>query len=381
MKVLSLFDGISCGRVALERAGLRVDTYVAYEIDKFATKVSQDNYPDIIRCGNVVGADFSQYEGFDLVMGGFPCTDLSIAKKDRKGLKGEHSILFWELVRAIKEVRPRYFLVENNASMPAADKAIITETMGVEPIMINSALVSAQNRKRLYWTNIPGIAQPDDKHIYLCDIIEDGLTYQDKSYTLTATYAGAQLKNTLERHQRTMIFQRARGKNKGGLKYDKSPTLTANSWQDNNHLVIGAALRTRDTPSGRLKKLEVNHIGKANALTTVQTDSMSCEPVRIGIKDGCRDTRSSRIYSVKGKSISLCANGGGGGALTGLYKIDLPDGDYIVRKLTPIECERLQTLPDNYTKAVSNTQRYKGLGNGWTADVITHILSYIKINH
>lgn len=337
MKVLSLFDGISCGRVALERTGFTVDRYVAYENDKYPIKVSQDNYPDIERRGDVVNANFKEFRGFDMVIGGFPCTDLSIAKKDRKGLKGEHSILFGELVRAIREVNPQYFLVENNDSMPAADKAIITRTLGVEPIMINSALLSGQQRKRLYWTNIQGLQQPEDKHIYLDSVIDSGLTYQAKSYTITASYAGAQLRNTLERHQRTMIFQRARGKNKGGLKFDKSPTLTSNSWQTNNHAVI---------------------------------------PVRVGHYG--TGAQAERIYSVRGKSVTLRSTDGGLGAATGLYKVDLPDGDYIVRKLTPMECERLQTLPDGYTAAVSNTRRYKCLGNAWTVDVIAHIFSYIK---
>lgn len=377
MRVLSLFDGISCGRVALERAGLHVETYVAYEIDKFATKVSESNYPDIVRCGNVLEADFTQYKGFDLVMGGFPCTDLSIAKKDRKGLKGEHSILFWELVRAIKEVKPRHFLVENNASMPAADKAIITETLGVEPIMINSSLVSAQNRKRLYWTNIPGVVQPEDRHICLFDIIEDGLTYQDKSYTVTAIYAGAQLKNTLERHQRAMVFQRARGKNKGGFKFDKSPTLTANSRQTNNHAAILICVNSKDEigkqPSQSNKIYSIN--GKPACITEAHKPYIA-EPIRIGQYG--KGGQGQRIYSVRGKSVTLKSNGGGQGACTGLYKINLPDGDYIVRKLTPVECERLQTLPDNYTVAVSNTQRYKCLGNGWTIEVIAHFFMNLK---
>lgn len=344
MRVLSLFDGISCGRVALEKAGITVAEYVAYEIDKYAIQVSKFNYPDIKHCGNVVGADFSKYKGFDLVMGGFPCTDLSIAKRNRKGLSGEHSGLFWELVRAIKEVNPRYFLVENNASMPAADKAIITATLGVEPIMINSALVSAQQRKRLYWTNIPNVSQPQDRGILLNDILVDGYGIpQNKSYALTSSYNGAIIRNTLERHQRSMvavpaIIQRGRGKNKGGIKTEKSPTLTSHSFEQNNKVIT---------------------------------------PVRIGQLG--KGSQGDRVYSVVGKSVALAANGGGGGAKTGLYKIDLPDGDYIIRKLYVVECERLQTLPDGYVSnaGISATQSYKCLGNGWTADVIAHILKNI----
>lgn len=306
MKVVSLFDGISCGMVALQRAGISPSRYVAYEIDKYATQVSQTNYPHIEHCGSVVNADFSQYKGFDIVMGGFPCTDLSIATKNRQGLAGARSRLFWELVRAINEIQPRFFLVENNASMPAADKAIITAALGVEPVLINSALVSGQQRKRLYWTNIPNITQPADKGILLADVLESGLPYTDKVHALTSTYAGAVFWNSLTRHQRRMV----------------------------------------------------------------------AEPVRLGHYGV--GAQAQRIYSVKGKSVCLSANGGGAGAKTGLYKVDLPAGDYIIRKLTPIECERLQTLPDNYTAGISNTQRYKCLGNGWTVGVIAHILKYIN---
>lgn len=165
MKVLSLFDGISCGRVALERAGIPVSRYVAFEIDQNAINCSNWNFPDIEHCGSVVGRDFTEFIGFDIVMGGFPCQDLSIAGK-RKGLKGKRSSLFWYLVEAIETVNPRYFLVENNVGMPKEAEDIITDTLGVMPISINSALVSAQTRKRLYWTNIPGVEQPEDRNIF-----------------------------------------------------------------------------------------------------------------------------------------------------------------------------------------------------------------------
>lgn len=174
MKVLSLFDGISCGLVALKRAGIPVSRYVAYEIDKYAKIVSKFNHPEIEQRGNVEGADWREFIGFDMVIGGFPCTDLSIAGK-RKGLKGDHSSLFWEQVTAIEIIKPKYFLVENNYGMPKKAEDIITEVLGVKPILINSALVSAQQRKRLYWTNIPNLEQPEDKVILLKDIlIQDG---------------------------------------------------------------------------------------------------------------------------------------------------------------------------------------------------------------
>jgi len=308
MRVLSLFDGISCAMVALERAGFEFSEYFAYEIDKYAIKVSQKNYPQIQQCGSVVGADFKQHGEIDLLAGGSPCQDLSISKgKNRQGLKGEKSSLFWEYVRALREVEPKYFIFENVASMSKEDKAIITAELDVEPIMINSALVSAQQRKRLYWTNIPNVEQPEDKGLVLQDILKDGLAYDEKSYCLTARYQGAHFEHDFKRKQKSMVAQ----------------------------------------------------------------------SIRLGELDG-KKGQAHRVYSVRGKSVNISANGGGIGGKTGLYKIDLPNGDYIIRKLTPIECERLQTLPDNYTEGISNTQRYKALGNGWTVDVISHILGNMR---
>lgn len=303
MNILSLFDGISCGMTALLRAGIPVDNYIAYEIDKYAIQTSEKNYPQIIRRGNVFDGGFSDFRGADLLIGGSPCTYWSIAKRNREtDCGGEGFRLFMQYVRALEETRARYFLYENNYSVHQNIKDEISKKLGVQPVMINSALVCAQQRKRCYWTNIPNVTQPADKGILLKDIIDNAVPWQGKSYCLTANYGSATLKNTLERHQRTMV----------------------------------------------------------------------AEPVRIG--DIGSNSQGQRVYSVHGKSITLSANGGGQGGTTGLYKIDLPDGNYLIRKLSPVECERLQTLPDNYTQGVSNAQRYKQLGNGWTVDVIVHIL-------
>lgn len=305
MNVLSLFDGISCGMVALERSGIYVERYVAYEIDKYAISVSQKNYPMIVQCGDVTTADFAKHKGFDLLIGGSPCTYWSVAKNNREitpdGIGGQ---LFMHYVRALDESGCKWFLYENNYSIHKNIKTFISEQLGVEPIMINSALLSAQQRKRCYWTNIPNIVQPVDKGLLVQDILEGGLSWQDKSYCMKACYHPT-FSDTLEKHRNTMV----------------------------------------------------------------------AEPIRIG--EYGKGGQGQRIYSVKGKSVTLSANGGGGGAKTGLYKIDLPDGDYIIRKLTPIEAERLQTLPDNYTEGISNTQRYKCIGNGWTVDVIAHLLKYM----
>lgn len=307
MRVLSLFDGISCGMVALERAGIPVEEYSAFEIDKYAEKISKKNYPEIRRYGNVFDGNFKDFKDFDILMGGSPCTYWSIAKNNREtSPNGEGGKLFMQYVKALEESNCRYFLYENNNSIHQNIKNFISKKLGVQPVMINSALVSAQHRKRCYWTNIPNVTQPDDKGILLNDILESGTGWQDKSYCMTATYAGAVIRNTLAKSQRTMV---------------------------------------------------------AEPVT---------KPVRVGQYG--KGGQGQRIYSVHGKSVTLAANGGGQGARTGLYEINLPDGDYIIRKLTPVEAERLQTLPDNYTAGVSNSQRYKCLGNGWTVDVIAHIL-------
>ena len=178
IKVVSLFDGISCGRVALDRLGYTVSHYEAFEIDKYPRSISRYNYPDISFHGDVMDADFAQFKGYDLVMGGSPCTFWSIAKANREiDKKGMGWKLFMQFVTAVREICPQYFLYENVASMPKNIKECISEEFGCEPILINSALVAAQQRKRLYWTNIPNIKQPADKRFLLYDILESGLAY------------------------------------------------------------------------------------------------------------------------------------------------------------------------------------------------------------
>ncbi len=439
MKVLSLFDGISCGRLALERAGLPVECYDAFEIDKYAVTVSKRNYPDIVHHGDVFDGDFTKFKGYDLLLGGSPCTYWSIAKKGRETTSdGMGFRLFMEYVRALRESEYIYFLYENSYFIHQNIKDEISKHLGVQPIMINSALVSGQNRKRCYWTNIPNVTQPEDKGIMLADVLENGISWQDKSYCMTSTYNGAVLYNTLERKQRTMVaipvntvngkvhtvpatyykagtnlFPSFRAENSrqkiavpicvnsqsgnSTIPTRKQPSLSERIYSidgknpaltsgfHTNIAVpvetvtepVGAAQRGRYVNDGKTKQhIEVRPDGKSNCLTTVQKDSLVCAPVRIGQYG--KGGQGQRIYSVHGKSVTLSANGGGQGAKTGLYKIDLPDGDYIIRKLTPVEAERLQTLPDNYTAGISNSQRYKCIGNGWTVDVIAHILGGLR---
>lgn len=286
MNVLSLFDGISCGRLALERAGIKVNNYFSSEIENKSIKVANDNYPQDIenRLGDVTKIKCDNLPKIDLLLGGSPCTNFSFAG-NQKGMIGRgdvqirslnqyldlkrsgyefegQSYLFWEYVRILKEIRPKYFLLENNR-MKKKFQDVISETVEVEPISINSSLLSAQNRYRLYWTNIPNVVPPEDKKIMLKDIVGE--------------YDG--------------IWVYPRGYNKGGVQSykGKSPTVTTSSWQYNFF-----------------------------------------------------------VYQNNKK-----------------------------RKFTVNEVEQLQTLPINYTKSVPETHRYKMIGNGWTVDVIAHILSFL----
>lgn len=320
MRILSLFDGISCGQLALRRAGVKIDVYYASEIDKHAIKVTQTNFPNTIQLGDVTQIDFTQFIGkIDLLIGGSPCQDLSIAKKDRKGLEGSRSGLFFKYIEALQTIKPKYFLLENVASMKKEDKDTITEIIGVEPIMINSALLSAQQRKRYYWTNIPGITQPEDKGIFLKDVIEGGaMSYQDKALCITARYSGTSFEHDLKTHSRThvavpIMYQIPRGKNNGNIHIEKAPTLTSNSWEHNNKVIepLGCALRTwpRVKTGGvdRVKRPEIRQDGKSNALTLVDTDSMVCEPVRLGHYG--KGGQGQRIYSIRAKSVCLGTGG------------------------------------------------------------------------
>ena len=396
LKAVSLFDGISCGRVALNRAGIMVSQYEAFEIDKYAIAVSRYNYPAITQHGNVLDADFNQFAGYDIVMGGSPCVFWSIARTNREVNKeGMGWKLFMRFVEAVRLINPSFFIYENVASMPAGIKAYISEELGCEPVLINSSRVSAQQRKRLYWTNINGITQPKDKGILLKDILETGLAAREKSYCIDASYNKGCGKTRLDiqNGKRQMVYEPIPSANKKqAILHTENALSTVKRGKTGlfcAHKIVagevGAALRTRADKNGSFKRLEVRNDSKLNALTTSQTDSVVCSPIRIGSLG--TGGQGNRIYSVHGKTIALMANGGGRGANVGLYKIDLPDGDYTVRKLTAVEAERCQTLPDNYTAIgidetgktvnISSTRRYKCIGNAWTVDVIAHILSFI----
>ena len=402
--VLSLFDGISCGRVALQRANIPVEKYYASEIDKYAIQVTQKNWPDTIQLGDVKNVWARNLPKIDLLIGGSPCQDLSIAKNDREGLKGKRSGLFWHYVRLLRTCKPKWFLLENVASMPKEAKEIITREMGVEPILINSALVSAQQRKRLYWTNIPNITQPEDKGIVLKDILENFGSKEQilyNRYNQTTMYEkssslGTNPQCATAKTGQIVVMRVPEATKKGyaeimqgecvDLTQMTSKTRRGRSMKEKSNCLMASEpqffqyvkpIRIGETGKGGQGMRIYSSEGKAVSLgcggSTYEKYAYPCGTIRIGTLENLQDSQGNRIYSVRGKSVSLNANGGGGGAKTGLYKIDLPDGEYIIRKLTPVECERLQTLPDNYTEGISDTQRYKCIGNGWTVDVIAHI--------
>lgn len=345
-----------------------------------------------------------------LLIGGSPCTHWSIAQTKNRETTAEG--IGWELFLnyriARDKYRPDFFLYENNKSMSPAIRAQITAELGVEPVLINSALVSAQNRQRLYWagkrnpdgtySQVP-VELPEDRGILLRDILEAGVAWQEKAYNLTTRCCGAIPSDTLKRHRHTMVAEPVAIK-----------PLTEKEM----------AYMVRETKDGR-NHFDFDYFHDANkdksACVTANTHkgvpyNVLAEPVRIGTiendaKNPKHDSQQYRVYSPDGKSVTLCGNGGGLGAKTGLYAtpvggldgrawpvyevhdgfitikgktypIKLADGFYIIRKLTVTECKRLQTVPETYAFPVSDSQAYKMLGNGWTVDVIAHIMSHFE---
>jgi DNA (cytosine-5)-methyltransferase 3A len=373
MNVLSLFDGSSCGQVALQRAGIHVDNYYASEIDKPAIKVTQANFPNTIQLGDVECVDAVELSklNIDLMMGGSPCQGFSFAGH-QLNFDDPRSRLFFNFVETLKIVQPKYVLLEN-VRMSKKSQDIISKYMGFEPQALNSSRVSAQNRYRLYWfgklvgdsyEQIP-IPPMIDKGITMQDILEDGyatdeMTSNGKSHCLTARYNGAVWWNSIERKQRTMVLK-------------DNPTMS----KDGLIRVGTADLKGHDS----IKRVYAQE-GKAPTLTTMQGGHR--EPkVAVGRivnrrldehgtrKDDQLELPYTRQIEVRKDEKSNC--------LTTVQKDNVLVSKDMWRKLTPLECERLQTLPDNYTNHVSNSQRYKMIGNGWTVDVIAHILKGIPL--
>lgn len=261
MRVLSLFDGICCGHLALERAGIKIDSYDAYEIEKNAIKATQANFPDVVHHGDVTKEDFTKYKGkVDIIIGGFPCMDVSMAGKGA-GLKGARSGLFYEFLRAMEECQPKYFLVEN-VVMKKEWEDIITSCLGVEPIEINSSLVSAQNRRRLYWTNIPNVTLPKDKNITLADILED------IEFPNPAAIRGRRL------NKATIVGRRL---DKNGHRQDYDKTI----------------------PISQCLEVRASNTDKSNCLTTVDKDNV-LTPLPVGrYPDAFKNNLPFRYYTTK----------------------------------------------------------------------------------
>lgn len=387
---------MACGMIAMLNAGVEVESYDSYEIDQYAIKVSSHNFPNIRHHGDVFRADFTQYEGVDYLIGGSPCTYWSIAQKNNR--ETEASGMGWELfsqyVRAVKEAKPKFFIYENNKSMSAAIRESIDKAFGFEAVCINSALVSAQNRQRLYWVGMRNedgtyskvhVEQPEDRGILLKDVLDNAVAWQDKVHAYTTRCQGAAIGDTLAKHRHTIVAEPINMTSDG-----KSQCLRATCYKDTVRNLIG------------------NNIDRRTAVA---------EPCKVGsVGNG---GQGNRVYSICGKAVAQTATSGGIGSNTGLYAIPiefdgekpvkaisgtdgkehrvyevnngqvtikgkqypvkLPDGYYIFRKLTVTECMRLQTVPEWYDfSVISNSQAYKCLGNGRTCDVITHLINAIQ---
>jgi len=418
---------MSCGQIAFERAGVKVKKYYASEIDKYAIQVTMKNYPDTVQLGSITEWKNWNIEKPDIIIGGSPCQGFSFAGK-QLNFNDERSKLFFTFVDIVKYYNPKYFLLEN-VKMKKEYQKVISDCMGVEPIEINSALVSAQNRKRLYWTNIPNVTQPKDKGILLKDIIETGKADLSKANCLLSTYYKASsndngIKRYKENHMHDMIIESKNGKPIIIPENTETPFMLTETRSEKGkesrrkiRQETGKDSTKRDKDS---KIYKPNDSGKANCILTSNADELStvfigkdslC--VQIGKANVKGHDYNKRVYSQEGKSPSLAAASGGnlepkiairqsekcenrrianrkelnekGNCLqASVYKGEAANGCAIIndaitwRKLTPLECEKLQTVPDNYTEGVSNSQRYKMLGNGWTVDVIAHIFRGLK---
>ena len=397
--VLSLFDGMSCGQLALQKLGIKVKQYYAAEIDKHAIQVTQHNFPNTIQLGDVTKVFAKDLPKIDLLIGGSPCQGFSFAGK-QLAFDDPRSKLFFEFVRLKNECNPTYFMLEN-VKMKKEFEIIISKYMGVAPIEINSALLSAQNRVRLYWTNIAAepyglfgdmqcmIPQPKDKGILLRDILQSNVA--DKYYLTDkaidrlnkAQLIGIKAKVDPEKSGTITIKNQS-----GQLAIDNSTTLIVASRGRNpeNPKIRESGLETE-------QHLEPRFDGKTNCITSVKKDNLVMQLNPSTESGGVQPYQQNRIYDIDGISPALmaqmscgthaimekspCLHGFEHGTNGQLNK-QLAKGG-LIRRLTEVECERLQTVPDNYTSIVSSTQRYRMLGNGWTVDVIAHILSFMDL--
>ena len=388
LNVLSLFDGISCGKVALERAGISVDKYYASEIDAPALAVSKARHSDIIQLGDV--KNWRNWDidlgSIDLLIGGSPCQGFSIAGK-RLNFADKRSKLFFEylgVLNAIRAKNPNILFLLENVKMEIEVEEAISNCLGSEPIKIDSALLSAQRRKRLYWTNIEGVTQPKDKGIMLKDIVYENADLDVAMSKSWCKWFTRKAEYLVEKQYVT-------------VSPDKAATMTARQFISWNGNFILECLEKYIVPFDKTLKILEKEVERG----------------KVGYFN--KDSQGNRVYYIHDKAVTLCGEAGGGAAKMGQYLFGCITPDRVekrqngqrfndgnkfytltaqdkhgifvegyIRRLTPIECERLQTLPDNYTlaelngKPLSDNQRYKMLGNGWTVDVIAHILRFIK---
>lgn len=329
INVLSCFDGMSCGRLALAQVGVPVANYFASEVDKYAMKVTQRNYPNTKQVGDITRIKGSDFPAIDLLIGGSPCQGFSFAGK-QLNFNDPRSRLFFEFVRLLEETKPTYFLLEN-VLMKKEYEQVITNCLGVEPVLINSALVSAQNRRRLYWTNIPNVTQPQDKGITWGDVRERGVNQENYYYSTKAMQ---------------WLSKMSRERNK---------PLTVHADHD------------------KMQMLEASHCKKYSlqrffGIPDLPESKQLISKLRAGLSAG-----QTIEFQRDGNTLSTTTKDGA----TMPFADRVPSGDFFFRYITPLECERLQGVPDNFTACVSDTQRYKMLGNGWTVDVIAHIFGQL----
>lgn len=457
INVLSLFDGASCGMVALRELNAPIGRYFASEIHGPSIKISQNNWLEIEHIGDVNKVSVNKLPVIiDLLIGGSPCQGFSFAGK-QLNFEDPRSELFFEFVRIWREVvaiNPNAKFMLKNVKMKQEYQDVISEHLGVKPIEINSALVSAQNRKRLYWTNIEGVEQPKDLGIMLKDIVhENCYVDKDKSNAITATYQKKTVPDYFEKSYGQLVYCCPEGiykdvefiKKQAFAPSETDGVITLNpkkldgpqTYQQDRIYADAGKMTTLSADLGRFLIFEP-HLrvpentkkgycevkvgdgvdltfpssktrrgrlmdGKTNCLTDTTAKGFGIleklskcivpfdETLKSIEKDVAagklgyfrQDSQANRVYYTNGKSITLCGDAGGGAAKMGQYlfgmvtRLDNGDGVLVegyIRKLTPVECERLQTLPDNYTAGVSDAQRYKMLGNGWTCKVISHIL-------
>ena len=406
LTVLSLFDGMSCGQLALQKAGIKVKQYYAAEIDKYAIQVTMANFPDTVQLGDVTKVFAKDLPKIDLLIGGSPCQGFSFAGK---GLNFDdpRSKLFFEFVRLRKECNPKWFFLEN-VKMKYEHELVISKFMGVEPIEINSALLSAQNRQRLYWTNInekpyglfgelkPDIPQPKDKGMLLKHILETDVSdkYRLSEKAVTKILRRNWSKPQFEPLKTGAILPK---NNSGQLSIDSGTTLIGcikfGRTDEGKALRKESMAKGKDYTPFQAKQITGIDFEKMNTITAATTkDNLVMQLNPSTESNGCQPYQQNRIYDTEGIAPALmaqmsckthailekspCLHGFEHGT-NGQFNKQLANGG-MVRRLTEVECERLQTVPDGYTNHVSSTQRYKMLGNGWTVDVIAYIFGFMK---